>query len=211
MALSAGAAIAAATPADTPGISNGEPRLRAALDWLRDRLAPIFESQAQNCISRIRGRGAMTIIRVILDRSEESRATLSLPITRFVLSNRTEQVTVLKLLEMQRHAMLMYTSCGWFFDELSGIETVQVIHYAGRALRLAEEVSGESIEAEFLQHLAKAKSNLPEHGDGRADLRKVGEARRYRYPARCGPLRDQFVVRKLLRERLASTATRWTG
>ena len=75
-------------------------------------------------------------------------------------------VTVLKLLEMQRHAMLMYTSCGWFFDELSGLETVQVIHYAGRALRLAEECSGEAIEAEFLQHLANAKSNLPEHGDG---------------------------------------------
>ena len=73
---------------------------------------------------------------------------------------------MLKLLEMQRHAMLMYTSCGWFFDELSGLETVQVIHYAGRALRLAEECSGEAIEAEFLQHLANAKSNLPEHGDG---------------------------------------------
>ena len=72
----------------------------------------------------------------------------------------------LKLLEMQRHAMLMYTSCGWFFDELSGLETVQVIHYAGRALRLAEECSGESIEEEFVQHLAAAKSNLPEHGDG---------------------------------------------
>ena len=46
------------------------------------------------------------------------------------------------------------------------VETVQVIHYAGRALRLAEECSGESIEAEFVQHLAEAKSNLPEHGDG---------------------------------------------
>jgi hypothetical protein len=62
--------------------------------------------------------------------------------------------------------LLMYTSCGWFFDELSGLETVQVIHYAGRALQLAEEVSGEKLEAEFLQHLAIAKSNLPEHGDG---------------------------------------------
>ena len=41
---------------------------------------------------------------------------------------------------MQRHAMLMYTSCGWFFDELSGLETVQVIHYAGRALQLARAV-----------------------------------------------------------------------
>ena len=62
--------------------------------------------------------------------------------------------------------LLMYTSCGWFFDELSGLETVQVIHYAGRALQLAEECCGEKLEPEFLQHLALAKSNLPEHGDG---------------------------------------------
>jgi hypothetical protein len=60
----------------------------------------------------------------------------------------------------------MYTSCGWFFDELSGLETVQVIHYAGRALQLAEQCCGEHLEAEFLQHLAQAKSNLAEHGDG---------------------------------------------
>src|SRR5205085_10378885 len=104
-------------------------------------------------------------VSVILDRSDESvaqffagRATHSL--------EPCEQVSALKLLEMQRHAMLMYTSCGWFFDELSGLETVEVIHYAGRALRLAEECSGESIEAEFVQHLAAAKSNLAEHADG---------------------------------------------
>ena len=68
--------------------------------------------------------------------------------------------------EMQRHAMLMYTSCGWFFDELSGLETVQVVHYAGRALGLAEESSGQALEPEFLQRLALAKSNLAEHEDG---------------------------------------------
>ena len=75
-----------------------------------------------------------------------------------------------KLLEMQRHAMLMYTSCGWFFDELSGIETVQVIQYAGRVVQLAEELFGNDIERRFLDKLALAKSNLPEHGDGAADL-----------------------------------------
>jgi len=60
----------------------------------------------------------------------------------------------------------MYTSCGWFFDELSGLETVQVIHYAGRALQLAQECFGEAIEPEFLEHLRAAKSSIPEHGDG---------------------------------------------
>ena len=53
-----------------------------------------------------------------------------------------ERITAWKLLELQRHAMLMYTSCGWFFDELSGIETVQVIQYAARALQLAQELTG---------------------------------------------------------------------
>jgi hypothetical protein len=68
---------------------------------------------------------------------------------------------------MQRHALLMYTSCGWFFDELSGIETVQVLQYAGRAIQLAEEVSGLELEEEFLARLERAKSNIPAHRNGR--------------------------------------------
>ena len=138
--------------------------LRAALDWLRDRLAPIFESRLKECF-RDPWASRDDYIRVILDRSETSRKEFFAD-HAFRPLKTEEEVIVLKLLEMQRHAMLMYTSCGWFFDELSGLETVQVIHYAGRALQLAEETSGESIEPEFLQHLALAKSNLPEHDDG---------------------------------------------
>ncbi len=138
--------------------------LRAALDWLRDRLVSIFESRLGTYI-RDPWAGRDDYIRIILDRSEEVRSAFFADHAIREL-NREEQVTALKLLEMQRHAMLMYTSCGWFFDELSGLETVQVIHYAGRALRLAEECSGESIEGDFQQHLAEAKSNLAEHGDG---------------------------------------------
>jgi alpha-amylase/alpha-mannosidase (GH57 family) len=138
--------------------------LRTALDWLRDRIAPIFETKLKEFF-RDPWASRNDYIRVILDRSEESRkAFFADHATRPLQPH--EQVLALKLLEMQRHAMLMYTSCGWFFDELSGLETVQVIHYAGRALRLAEEVSGESIEPEFLQSLALAKSNLPEYGNG---------------------------------------------
>jgi hypothetical protein len=77
---------------------------------------------------------------------------------------------------MQRHAMLMYTSCGWFFDELTGIETVQVIQYAGRVVQLADELFGANgrqpqegrFERGFLEKLALAKSNVAEHGDGAA-------------------------------------------
>jgi hypothetical protein len=70
-------------------------------------------------------------------------------------------------MEMQRHAMLMYTSCGWFFDELSGLETVQVIQYAGRAIQIAQDVLKKDFEEGFLERLQQAKSNIPEHGDGR--------------------------------------------
>ncbi len=81
-------------------------------------------------------------------------------------STQADKNSVLKLMEMQRHLMLMYTSCGWFFDELSGIETVQVIHYAGRAIQLARDLFGLTLEDEFKVRLASAKSNLSEVGDG---------------------------------------------
>jgi len=138
--------------------------LRAALDWLRDRLAPIFETKL-SAFLRDPWEARNSYIQLILDRSEESRALFFADHAIRPLDE-AEQVTALRLLEMQRHAMLMYTSCGWFFDELSGLETVQVMHYAGRAVQLAEQCCGETLEPEFLQHLAQAKSNLPEHGDG---------------------------------------------
>ena len=78
----------------------------------------------------------------------------------------TESATALKLLEMQRHAMLMYTSCGWFFDDISGIEAVQILQFAGRAVQLAEDLFGASLESEFTQRLAAAKSNVAAQGNG---------------------------------------------
>ena len=138
--------------------------LRAALDWLRDKLAPIFESRLKEYV-----RDPWASSRRLHSRDPRSLRGIPQGILRDHAIRPLEpheQVTALKLLEMQRHALLMYTSCGWFFDELSGLETTQVIHYAGRALQLAEECSGEKLEPEFLQHLALAKSNLPEHGDG---------------------------------------------
>ena len=68
----------------------------------------------------------------------------------------------LELMEMQRHAQLMYTSCGWFFDDISGIETVQIIAYAARVLQLARQLFGEqaaALEPAFLARLAEAHSN----------------------------------------------------
>ena len=84
--------------------------------------------------------------------------------------NEAEQVTAIRLLEMQRHALLMFTSCGWFFDEISGIETVQVIQYAARALQLAGELGADNLEPGFLEILEQAKSNIPENQNGRRGL-----------------------------------------
>jgi alpha-amylase/alpha-mannosidase (GH57 family) len=138
--------------------------LREALDWLRAAVeAPYAEKTAALLKDPWAARDQY--IQVILDRSREN-------VDRFLNEHATrtleesEKVRALKLLELQRHALLMYTSCGWFFDELSGLESVQVIHYAGRVVQLAEELFGGQIESEFVERLRKAKSNIPEHGDG---------------------------------------------
>jgi alpha-amylase/alpha-mannosidase (GH57 family) len=139
--------------------------LREALDWLRDCLAPQFEEDLGKLL-KDPWAARDDYISVILDRSPENvKAFMEKHVGREL--SQDEQVRALKLLELQRHAMLMYTSCGWFFDELSGIETVQVLQYAGRAIHLAQELSFKPIEPQFLELLAKAKSNLPEHRDGR--------------------------------------------
>src|SRR5205085_4966323 len=83
-----------------------------------------------------------------------------------------EQVEALKLMELQRNALLMYTSCGWFFDEISGLESVQVVQYAARALQLAREIFTQDLEPGFLERLEAAKSNIPENRDGRCIYEK---------------------------------------
>jgi alpha-amylase/alpha-mannosidase (GH57 family) len=139
--------------------------LRESFDWLRDSLAPIYEQKAGPLL-KDPWHARDEYIRVILDRSSEN-------VDKFLLEHAThqlshdEQLTALKLLESQRQAMLMYTSCGWFFDEVSGLETVQVIQYAGRAVRLVQDLLGNGLESGFVEHLANAKSNLPEHGDAK--------------------------------------------
>jgi len=79
---------------------------------------------------------------------------------------------LLKLMEMQYHAMLMYTSCGWFFDEVTGIESMQDIFYAKRAIQLAEEISGKNYEDEFVERLENIPSNIPVFENARSAYNK---------------------------------------
>ena len=139
--------------------------LREALDWLRDHIASLYEERASGLL-KDPWKARNEYIDVVLDRSPEN-------LHHFIERHGARQLrpdemlTAVKLLEMQRHAMLMYTSCGWFFDDISGIETVQVIQYAGRAIQLAQQVIGGDIEGPFLELLEGAVSNVPDHRNGR--------------------------------------------
>ncbi len=149
-----------------PGWNQGwRAPLRESLDWLRDILIPAYEKNSAPLLADPWA-ARNNYIEVLRDRSPES---LDRFFDRHAAKRLTDQerIDALKLLEIQRHALLMYTSCGWFFDELSGIETVQVIQYAGRAIQLAQHFCGEVLEPGFLEVLQKAHSNIPEHGDGR--------------------------------------------
>jgi alpha-amylase/alpha-mannosidase (GH57 family) len=144
--------------------------LREALDWLRDALAPRYEEHARDLL-RDPWEARNHYIDVILNRSRENVEMFLSEHAKRALGE-DEKVQTLKLLGLQRHTMLMYTSCGWFFDDLSGIETVQVLQYAGRAIQLAQELLHERLEPPFLELLKQAKSNIPEHRDGRRTYEK---------------------------------------
>jgi alpha-amylase/alpha-mannosidase (GH57 family) len=138
--------------------------LRKALDHLRDSLIEPYETKASELL-RDPWKARDAYVNAVLDRSDATLDTFLATHARRGLSE-SEIGTALSLLEMQRHAMLMYTSCGWFFDELSGIETVQVIMYAGRALQLAQRLFPDHHEQTFRELLQSAQSNLPEFADG---------------------------------------------
>ena len=139
--------------------------LRDALDWLRDKVNPYYEKEISRFTPDV-WEFRNDFIKVILDRSKGN-------INKFLSKYNTqdisdeERIKLLKIFEIQRHALLMYTSCGWFFDEISGIETVQVILYAARVIQLFDEVYGINLEREFQELLKKAPSNIPEIKNGK--------------------------------------------
>lgn len=138
--------------------------LRSAMNWLRDELARTYERDASAyCDDPWLMRNAY--IQVILERTRE-RIDQFLKLHARRPLEPTERVRVLQLLEMQRHSLLMFTSCGWFFDDISGIETIQNLLYAARAMQLHRQLTGIDLEPSFLAKLEPARSNLPEFGNG---------------------------------------------
>ncbi len=147
--------------------------LRDALDWLRDVCVPLYEQTARSYVENpweMRDR----YIEVILDRSSENIRNF---FKSFGLDTPAPQdrTRLLQLLELQRHCMLMYTSCGWFFDDIAGIETLQILQYAARAVQIAERVFAQTFETPFLERLAKAESNVSSSGNGAALYKKYIE------------------------------------
>ena len=141
--------------------------LRQALDELRDVVATLTEEEGETLFRDVWD-ARDSYIQVILDRGTDVEEQFFEDHQEHPLSEE-ERVKALQLMEMQRHAQLMYTSCGWFFDDISGIETVQVIAYAARVLQLAQALFGAraaALEEKFLARLAEARSNVPAAGDG---------------------------------------------
>lgn len=131
--------------------------LREAMDRLNGELADIYEKEMKKYHPKpweLRDR----YIEVIRNRNRNN-------VENFLSKNiksglkTDEKIKILKLLEMQRSSLLMQTSCGWFFDDISGIETVQIIKYAARGMQLAREVTGEDLESDYKEILKQAPSN----------------------------------------------------
>ncbi len=152
--------------------------LRRAFDDLGERLALAYEREAGRLLhDPWAARNAS--LELTLDPSDRAREKFFSEQAARPL-DRAERLRALGLLEMQRAAVLMFASCGWFFDDVRGLETEQILRFAGRAIELGERLCGESFEAPFLAELSQAKSNDPASGfpDGAAVYRHaVGAAR----------------------------------
>ena len=145
--------------------------LRNALDYLRDRLVELYEIQAPKFFTKDIWEVRNDYINVILDRSELSIKNFFRNHLKPDCSDQ-DKVCAMKLLEIQRQAMLMYTSCGWFFADISGIETTQIMKYAARAMQLAASFTDEDFETNFVNILSEAQSNIKEFGSGADIYRK---------------------------------------
>ncbi len=136
--------------------------LRDALDWLRDKEIATYEKMGGELVKDI-WEARNDYISVILERTEEN-------VNRFISRHakkalsKAQEVQLLRLLEIQRQCQLMYTSCAWFFAEISGIETNQVLQYALRATYHHYNVTGESLAPAFIKLLEKAPSNIYPNG-----------------------------------------------
>jgi alpha-amylase/alpha-mannosidase (GH57 family) len=139
--------------------------LRAALEFLRDDAAAKFQSYGSKLL-RDPWAARNDYMSLLLNPSEHDEFLLRHAVHGL---STPEDVLVWVLLEIQHDALLMFTSCGWFFSDLAGIETIQVMRYAARVIDLMNELDLDPPLKKFLEMMSEARSNRPEKGNG-ADL-----------------------------------------
>jgi alpha-amylase/alpha-mannosidase (GH57 family) len=138
--------------------------LRNALNQLRDKLEVVFELEGKKYFKNV-WNARNEYIKIINDSSADS-------VSEFIKNNAIKNFNLketkiaLSLLEIQKFSMFMFTSCGWFFSDISGIETVQILAYAKRAIEISKELFDINLEEDFLKELSKAKSNKAEFVNG---------------------------------------------
>jgi alpha-amylase/alpha-mannosidase (GH57 family) len=166
--------------------------LRAALEVLRDGFDELFEQRAARLFRALweaRDRYAELLVghHAAHGAGSEAAAREVWLHERGVPAEPSARTEALTLLELQRNSLFMFTSCGWFFEELSGLEGVQILRYAARALQLARELwdseptgtgrgHWDALEQRFLATLAEARSNLPEYADGAAVFQRHAQS-----------------------------------
>lgn len=139
--------------------------LRHSFDRLRDRLCNLYYDYVSRfCDDPWAMRNSY--IDVLIDPTDPGKEHFFKQHCTMSLSA-SDKEHILKLMEMQKNLLFMYTSCGWFFDEISGMETVQNIQYACRAVELAQDVFETTIEQDFMQDLENIPSNIPEISNAR--------------------------------------------
>ncbi len=136
--------------------------LRQAVNWLGEKLTTFYDREAAGLLKdpNLACEGYVKVLhrrdREVLEDFLSTHQVRDLPAP--------DKARALKLLEMRKNSLLIFTSCGWFFDEISGIETVQIMQYAAQAMQFAEELGSEPLEPEFLKFLGAATSNVLSNG-----------------------------------------------
>jgi len=148
--------------------------LRDALDWLRDSISREFEYELGK-ILRTPWAARDAYIEIILDSSPEKIEDWLYSFSGRSLSVH-ESVRAIRLLEMQKYALLMYTSCGWFFDDIAGLETAQILCYASQVIGLAKELLGKDLENEFKNKIELALGNTHAYPNGKIVYEKLVES-----------------------------------
>lgn len=149
--------------------------LRASLEWLADGVDRVWARNAPSFFTDPRAALEDYTVCLCRDAAAETRKFLSSHCPGRLHHSDAEKA--LSLLEMARARQLMFTSCAWFFDELSGLEPVQAMKYAARAAELARSF-GEELEAGLLERLEKAPSNISRYRNGAGVYRALVEPAR---------------------------------